>query len=81
MFPAIARIAVGLFLVAVLGFTASLAAQERIRIGWAGASPANSPIWVAQENHYLGNKALTSRSSVSPRVRSPFRPCWQESWM
>lgn len=24
-------------------------AQERIRIAWAGVSPANSPIWVVQE--------------------------------
>ena len=58
MFPAIVRIAVGMFLMAFLGFSAPLAAQERIRIGWAGASPANSPIWVVQENRYLKQQGL-----------------------
>lgn len=33
-------------------------AQERVRIGWAGASPANSPIWVVQERGFLKKQGL-----------------------
>jgi NitT/TauT family transport system substrate-binding protein len=33
-------------------------AQERIRIAWAGASPANSPIWVVQERGFLKKQGL-----------------------
>src|SRR3972149_2228223 len=33
-------------------------AQERIRIAWAGASPANSPIWVVQEKGFLEKQGL-----------------------
>ncbi len=36
----------------------SLFAQERIRIAWAGASPANSPIWVVQEKGFLKKQGL-----------------------
>ena len=32
--------------------------QERVRIGWAGASPANSPIWVVQEKGFLKKQGL-----------------------
>ena len=35
------------------------AAQERIRIAWAGESPANSPIWVVQEKGLLKKNGLT----------------------
>jgi NitT/TauT family transport system substrate-binding protein len=33
-------------------------AQEKIRIAWAGASPANSPIWVVQEKGLLKKQGL-----------------------
>ncbi|MBI4527365.1 MAG: ABC transporter substrate-binding protein [Deltaproteobacteria bacterium] len=33
-------------------------AQERLRIAWAGASPANSPIWVVQEKGFLKKQGL-----------------------
>src|ERR1051326_480754 len=33
-------------------------AQERIRIAWAGDSPANSPIWVVQEKGLLAKHGL-----------------------
>lgn len=33
-------------------------AQERIRVAWAGASPANSPIWVVQEKRLLKKQGL-----------------------
>jgi ABC-type nitrate/sulfonate/bicarbonate transport system substrate-binding protein len=40
------------------------AAQERIRIAWAGASPANSAIWVIQE------KKLLQKQGVEPEIIS-----------
>jgi ABC-type nitrate/sulfonate/bicarbonate transport system substrate-binding protein len=45
----------------VLGFSSVLPAQERIRIGWAGVSPANSPIWVVQEKGYLKKQGLDAQ--------------------
>ena len=48
---------------------ASAAAQDRIRIAWAGDSPANSPIWVVQEKNLLAKHGLNSeviRISASP---------------
>jgi ABC-type nitrate/sulfonate/bicarbonate transport system substrate-binding protein len=56
-----ARIAAGVLVTAFFVFFGSVAAQERIRIGWAGASPANSPIWVVQENHYLKQQGLDAQ--------------------
>lgn len=35
-------------------------AQEKIRIAWAGASPANSPIWVVQERGFLKKQGLNA---------------------
>jgi len=40
------------------------AAQERIRIAWAGASPANAAIWVLQE------KKLLQKYGVEPEIIS-----------
>ncbi|MGH7836010.1 MAG: ABC transporter substrate-binding protein, partial [Candidatus Binatia bacterium] len=51
-------IAVMLAAVFVIGFHKPAVAQERIRIAWAGASPANSPIWVVQEKGYLKKHGL-----------------------
>jgi len=45
------------------------AAQDRIRIAWAGDSPANSPIWVVQEKGMLAKQGLIGeviRISASP---------------
>ena len=39
-------------------------AQEKIRIAWAGASPANSAIWVIQE------KKLLQKQGVEPEIVS-----------
>ncbi|HXF74699.1 MAG TPA: ABC transporter substrate-binding protein [Methylomirabilota bacterium] len=53
------RVFTGLITVGVcLLFHFSLFAQERIRIAWAGASPANSPIWVVQEKGFLKKQGL-----------------------
>ena len=58
MFPAIFRIAACVLALAIVSFIGPVAAQERIRIGWAGASPANSPIWVVQDKGYLKQQGL-----------------------
>jgi ABC-type nitrate/sulfonate/bicarbonate transport system substrate-binding protein len=44
--------------------TAPVFAQERIRIAWAGASPANAAIWVLQE------KKLLHKYGVEPEIIS-----------
>lgn len=43
---------------ALLLFHNQALAQEKIRIAWAGASPANSPIWVVQEKGFLKKQGL-----------------------
>ena len=48
-------------LIAIAGLTGQTdesLAQERIRIAWAGVSPANSPIWVVQERGLLKKHGL-----------------------
>jgi len=48
-------------LIALVGFLAptdQAFSQERVRIAWAGASPANSPIWVVQERGFLKKQGL-----------------------
>src|SRR5437899_12319654 len=42
----------------------SALAQERIRVAWAGASPANSAIWIIQE------KKLLQKQGVAPEIIS-----------
>ncbi|HEX9444849.1 MAG TPA: ABC transporter substrate-binding protein, partial [Candidatus Binatia bacterium] len=48
---------------------AAAPAEDRIRIAWAGDSPANSPIWVVQEKGLLKKNGLVGeviRISASP---------------
>lgn len=53
------RIIAGIIAVAAfLLFQNPAIAQERLRIAWAGASPANSPIWVVQEKGFLKKQGL-----------------------
>ena len=53
------RILAGIFaLTALCLFVRPAVGQERIRIAWAGASPANSPIWVVQEKGFLKKQGL-----------------------
>ena len=57
------------FLVALLISPTSILAQDKIRIAWAGDSPANSPIWVVQEKNLLKKNGLAGeviRISASP---------------
>jgi ABC-type nitrate/sulfonate/bicarbonate transport system substrate-binding protein len=58
-----------LALAAVLMYRTSILAQDKIRIAWAGDSPANSPIWVVQEKGLLKKHGLIGeviRISASP---------------
>jgi ABC-type nitrate/sulfonate/bicarbonate transport system substrate-binding protein len=53
------RFAAGVFAIVFLLLCAHAGfAQEKIRIAWAGASPANSPIWVVQEKKLLQKQGL-----------------------
>lgn len=51
-------------LLALLIHTTAAPAQERIRIAWAGASPANAGIWILQE------KKLLQKYGVEPEIIS-----------
>ncbi len=44
--------------IASLGLQNQTLAQDRVRIAWAGDSPANSPIWVVQEKNLLKKQGL-----------------------
>lgn len=52
------------FFIHLFTFQSLSLAQERIRVGWAGASPANSPIWVVQE------KGLLKKHGLQPELIS-----------
>ncbi len=55
------RILAGIFAItALLLFVRPAVGQERIRIAWAGVSPANSPIWVVQEKGFLKKQGLNA---------------------
>jgi sulfonate transport system substrate-binding protein len=45
-------------LVAWLACSVSAAAQERMRIAWAGATPSNTPIWVAHQKGFFKKNGL-----------------------
>jgi len=53
-----------LALAAVLSLPGLVLAQEKIRIAWAGVSPANSTIWIIQE------KKLLQKQGVEPEIIS-----------
>ncbi|HXT54434.1 MAG TPA: hypothetical protein VN826_08020, partial [Candidatus Eisenbacteria bacterium] len=53
-----------LLVLLILGWGGSAGAQERIRIAWAGASPANAAIWVLQE------KRILQKYGVEPEIIS-----------
>ena len=60
-----------LVLAGLLTTNATLHAQERIRLAWAGASPSNSPIWAMQERKLLEKQGLRPEIisiSASPTV-------------
>lgn len=53
----VAITAIFAFILLVASFSLARS-QERVRIAWAGASPANSPIWVVQEKGFLKKQGL-----------------------
>lgn len=53
------RILAAIFAISLLLFAPRAAsAQERLRVAWAGASPANTPIWVVQEKGLLEKQGV-----------------------
>jgi NitT/TauT family transport system substrate-binding protein len=48
---------VGLVLVSVL-IAQTISAQERMRIAWAGSTPSNTPIWVADQKGFFKRNGL-----------------------
>ena len=52
-------------MIAIIGFLALLVfcspvlAQERLRLAWAGFSPANGPIWVIEDRKLLQKQGVT----------------------
>ena len=48
------------FVAACLVFLNSAAAQERMRIAWAGSTPSNTPIWVADQKGFFKKNGLNA---------------------
>jgi ABC-type nitrate/sulfonate/bicarbonate transport system substrate-binding protein len=48
-------------------FAKSIAAQERFRIAWAGMTPSNTPIWVAEQKGLFQKKWPSSRGHSHQR--------------
>jgi NitT/TauT family transport system substrate-binding protein len=46
--------------VLALSFVTPAAAQERMRIAWAGSTPSNTPIWVAEQRGFLKKNGLNA---------------------
>jgi NitT/TauT family transport system substrate-binding protein len=58
-------------LLALVTTAVSAAAQERLRLAWAGFSPSNSPIWVTEDRKLLQKQGVTPEIisiSASPTV-------------
>ena len=51
-------------LLAIIGFCVSIprpsAAQEKMRIAWAGSTPSNTPIWVADQKGFFKKNGLAA---------------------
>ncbi len=48
------------FAAALLAWLNSAAAQERMRIAWAGSTPSNTPIWVADQKGFFKKNGLNA---------------------
>ena len=51
-------IAVLVLILVCLSFVIPAAAQERMRIAWAGSTPSNTPIWVADQKGFFKKNGL-----------------------
>src|SRR4029450_4448866 len=47
-------------IVVCLSFVEIASAQERMRIAWAGSTPSNTPIWVADQKGFFKKNGLTA---------------------
>lgn len=57
------RVSAGILAVlALLASAASVSAEERMRLAWAGVSPTNSPIWTIQD------RKLLQKQGVNPEI-------------
>jgi hypothetical protein len=50
-------------------------AQDKMRIAWAGSTPSNTPIWVADQKGFFKRTASPPKLSPSAPAPSSFRPC------
>ena len=55
----LSRLFAVLFVLAML-FTRPVVAQERMRIAWAGSTPSNTPIWVADQKGFFKRNGLNA---------------------
>ncbi|HMF51272.1 MAG TPA: ABC transporter substrate-binding protein, partial [Candidatus Saccharimonadales bacterium] len=55
----LSRLFAVLFVLAML-FTRPVVAQERMRIAWAGSTPSNTPIWVADHKSFFKKNGLNA---------------------
>jgi NitT/TauT family transport system substrate-binding protein len=65
------RRALSLTLTVVLSATSAAVAQEKLRLAWAGLSPAHGPIWVIEDRKLLQKQGVTPEIiaiSASPTV-------------
>src|SRR5712692_5489810 len=51
-----------LALAALISTRSSVFAQEKLRLAWAGVTPANAPVWTVQE------KKLLQKQGVEPEI-------------
>ena len=49
-----------IFATACVSFLSSALAQERMRIAWAGSTPSNTPIWVADQKGFFKKNGLNA---------------------
>jgi sulfonate transport system substrate-binding protein len=49
-----------IFAAACVSFLSSALAQERMRIAWAGSTPSNTPIWVADQKGFFKKNGLNA---------------------
>lgn len=54
------RLFLVLFISALMGSIQPVTAQERMRIAWAGSTPSNTPIWVAEQKGFFKKNGLNA---------------------
>ena len=49
-----------LLMIFVAGANTQATAQDRLRIAWAGSTPSNTPIWVADQKGFFAKNGLSA---------------------